>query len=451
MLHRLSRFPLVFAALFLLGWVCAAPAQDVGGQYRIVTTPPGANVTLNGNSKGQTPLALSGVEVGEQLLLIEKADHQPVRRTLHVAPNAREVIELVLAPLSALVIIDSNPQGAEVFIDSVSMGITPVLITDLPFGKHRVKITKSGFVTKEVEAKVDSRVPIKRVVDLTSNTATLELNSEPQDVQVLLNGADRGRTPVTLDRIPSGTVLLEMVEEGYLSYRQELRLDVGQTEQIRAVLTPIPGVLEIVTVPAEARIYVDDQFRGMSPLILKDVDPAEYSLLARKVGFEDMTRSVTVPRAASVIEEFRLTQTSGLLQITTQPAGVSIFVDGKLVGVTEAGTNATDRVSSPLRINYIEEGDHKLQLTKVGYFGRGQAISVVAQQTHTLHHTLKRRFIANYEVITSKGAVKGMFHEVDEDGAIRLEVSPGVIKTIQRSEIKSRRALRGSNIPPPPE
>ena len=424
-------------------------AQVEGGQFRIISTPPGAVVTLNGESMGQTPLALTGVSPGEHLLVIDKPDYKVIRRTLTVGSNDREIIEVSLKKLTGFVVIHSQPSGADVRINNASIGTTPVLITDLPFGSHRVSLSKSGSLPKDVDVKVESRVPVKKLITLTSNTATLELSSTPTGAQVLLNGADRGFTPVTLEGIPAGKVELQISEQGYQSYKQDIVLDVGQTEAIRAVLTAIPGTLQIVTVPPDARIYIDDVFRGMSPLLLENLAPDEYRVRAEKEGFDDRTRSVTVPIAASVVEELRLTQISGALEITTEPSGVSVLVDGVLLGVSEAGTNATDRVSSPLRISFIEEGDHALQLTKVGYFPTESEIQIERRETLTMHFALKRRFIPNYEVLTNTGLVIGMFHEIDGDGAVRLEVSPGVIKTIKKSDIRLRRALRGENIPPP--
>ncbi|MDA1045054.1 MAG: PEGA domain-containing protein, partial [Verrucomicrobia bacterium] len=400
-------------------------------------------------SMGVTPLALTGVAPGEHLLVIEKQDYRTVRRTLNAGPSNREIIDLNLMKLTGFLVVHSRPQGAEVSINDASVGVTPVLVTDLALGTYRVKLIKSGFLPKDVEIKLDTRIPMKRVIDLISNTATIELESLPSIARVLLNGADRGLTPLTLEGIPSGKIVLEISRHGYQTYRQEMALDVGQMERIRAVLTPIPSVLEIITVPPAARIYIDDQFRGMSPLVLTDIAPEEYSIRAEREGFEDFTRNVIVPQAASVVEELRMTQISGALEITTEPAGVSVLIDGKLVGVSEAGADVTDRISSPLRIDYIEEGDHSLQLTKLGYFEIQTDFTVERQETLNMHHALKRRFIPNYEVVTDKGLVTGMFHEIDSDGAIRLEVSPGVIRTIRQSEIKLRRALRGENIPPP--
>lgn len=442
-------------AIVLMAFLVVAPQvraqSDSGGQFRIATTPDKAMITLDGKSMGQTPMAVNGVTPGEHLLMIEKAGFETIRRTLNVGPNQREVLDLELVPIMALLVIDSMPQGADVLINEASRGRTPVLITDLPLGKYRVHLSKTGYVDKDIDLNLDSRVPVKKTIDMTSNAATLVLRSEPDSVRVILNGSDRGQTPLTLDRIPSGKVTLEMTASGYKPYRQEMVLDVGQKETIRAVLTPIPGQLDIVSIPTEARIYISDQFRGTSPLSLEDFTPGTYTIRAEKEGFDPLARSVTVPRSATVVEEFRMTQISGLIEITTEPDGVSVFLDGALVGTTESGTNETDRVSSPLLINYVEEGDHTLKLTRKGFFGRDVEISIERKQTITMHHDLRRRFIPNYEVITSKGSVKGVFHEIDADGAIRLEISPGVIKTIQPDDIRLRRALRGENIPSPEE
>ena len=426
--------------------------ENVGGQYRITTTPPGAEATLDGKSVGQTPLALSGIPPGEHLLVVALNGHHIARRTLNVIPNARNVVDITMKPITGWVIIDSSPNGAEVFVRGASRGMTPILLTDLLLGDHRVRLSKTGFVAKEIELSITDRVPIRKMVDMTSNAATLVLDSQPQAANVLLNGADRGVTPVTLDRIPAGKVVLEMAVDGYEGYRQELVLDAGQIEEIRAVLSPLPGSLEIVTIPDNVRIYIDDKFRGTSPLKLEKVEPKLYRIRAEKEGFDDLTTSVMVTRADELVEELRLEQTSGLLSITTEPDGVTVIIDGVIKGITQSQSNDTDRVSLPLRVQYIPEGEHALELTKKGYFSHKSDITIERLETLTQHEALKRRFIPNYEVITRKGTtVIGVFHEVDVDGSIRIEISQGVIKTIKKSDIRLQRALRGENIPTPEE
>lgn len=436
----------------LLAGLPSLAQNDAGGQYRITTTPPGAEATLDGKSVGQAPLALSGVPTGEHLLIVELNGHHIARRTLNVTPNARHVVDIALKPITGWVIIDSNPSGAEVFVRGASRGTTPILLSDLLLGEHRVRLSKTGFVAKEIDLRIDDRVPIKKMVDMNSNAATLVLDSQPQAANVQLNGADRGVTPVTLDRIPAGNVVLEMAVDGYESYRQELVLDAGQIEEIRAVLSPLPGSLEIVTIPDNVRIYIDETFRGTSPITLEKLEPKLYRIRAEKEGFDDLTTSVMVTRAAELVEELRLEQTSGLLSITTEPDGVTVSIDGVIKGITQSQSNDTDRVSLPLRVNYIPEGEHALELSKKGYFTHKSEILIERLETLTQHEALKRRFIPNYEVITQKGTtVIGVFHEVDLDGSIRIEISQGVIKTIKKSNIRLQRALRGENIPTPEE
>jgi hypothetical protein len=58
----------------------------------------------------------------------------------------------------------------------------------------------------------------------------------------------------------------------------------------------------------------------------------------------------------------------GALDIATDPAGASVYVDGTLVGRT------------PLTINTLSVGDHRLRLSKPGYLDNSRTVRIEAEQ-----------------------------------------------------------------------
>jgi hypothetical protein len=119
-----------------------------------------------------------------------------------------------------------------------------------------------------------------------------------------------------------------------------------------------------------------------------------------------------------------------------------VIIDGEEVGVTVAKPGETDRVSEPLRIDMLAEGRHEVQLTRKGYFGERFSITTERAKTVSLHKQLKKRFIPDCEVVTKSGVHRGVLQEVSPEGDVKLEVSPGIMRTIEASEIRFRRPLR---------
>jgi hypothetical protein len=283
---------------------------------------------------------------------------------------------------------------------------------------------------------------MKVFAELASNSARLTLNSEPEGARVIVNGVDRGTTPCIVDRIPEGETTIELTVEGYRPHKQQVKLVAGEQQTVTAVLEPIPAKLTIVTIPEGARIYVDNQFRGESPVTMDGLEPGEYRLRAERDGYEGMARTVELARGQDMVEEFRLPSNTGMLELMTEPAEVSVIIDGEETGVTVAKPGETDRVSEPLRIEQLSEGRHEVQLTRKGYFGDRFPVIIERAKTISLHKQLKKRFIPDCEVVTKSGVHRGVLQEVTPDGDVKLEVSPGIMRSIPADEIRFRRPLR---------
>lgn len=444
--RRQARALIASARAALIAAMLLSTARGEPAQVHIITEPAGATITVDGEPRGEAPVTLTNLAPGKHLLVAEKRNHATVRRTIDLISGARSSEEIRLEPILGLILIQSTPTGADVEIAGAHRGNTPALITDLPLGRYRARLSKPGYIPREIELKVEGRSPKKFDVTLTSDSAALALDSEPPGADVTLNGVARGETPCTIERIPSGAAKLELSLAGFEPYSESLKLSAGENQTITAVLKPIPSNLEIVSIPAGARIYVDNQFRGKAPVKMEKLTPGTYRVRAELKAHDIMLRNVEIGRAQNTVEEFRLLRNAGGIAITTEPADVNILLDGKNIGFTMADTNRTDRVSEPFSANLIPCGVHVLTLTKPGYYETKKEVNIVRDEIYTKHYRLARRFIPNYEVKTETEVYRGILIEVDAQRNVKLETHPGIFKTIMNAEIKSARPLRKDKI-----
>ncbi len=427
---------------FCLSLAVLSTAVGEPAQLHIISEPAGATITINGVKKGTAPLTLPTMTPGKHLVIAEKRDHATVRRTVTLVDGQRSSQEFRLQPILGLVLVHSTPSEADIEIKGAHRGTTPTLISDLPIGRYRARLSKPGFIAKEVEMNIEDRSPLKLDVVLTSDSASLALDSEPPGADVTLNGVARGETPCSVERIPSGDATLELSLAGFEPYSESLKLSAGESQTITAVLKPIPSDLEIVSIPAGARIYVNNQFRGKGPVSMTNLEPGTYRIRAELPAHEIMLRNVEIGRAQNIVEEFRLLRNAGGIAITTEPADVDVLLDGKNIGFTATDTNRTDRVSEPLSVDLIPCGVHVLTLTKPGYYETKTEIDIIRDEIFTKHYRLARRFIPNYEVKTETEVYRGVLIEVDAQRNVKLETHPGIFKTLMRGEIKSVKPLR---------
>jgi len=433
---------LVTLAMAAASSLLAAEPQEKGCQIRVSSDPPEAMVYCDGVLKDPTPVLLTE-KAGTHLIRVVKQGYRESRSSVSVADGQKAAIELKLEPVMGLVLINSSPSGADVQIDGADRGKTPMFVQNLPLGKYRLKASSPGYSPKEMDLVISDRTPMRLNVNLSSDSAMLDLSSKPDGAEVILNGIAKGKTPCVIDRIPSGSSQIEISMEGYVPYKQTLTLQAGQVEKMTAVLKSIPAELTVVTIPSKARIYVDNQFKGESPVTLSNLAPGEYRIRAELIGCEPLARTVKLGIKQKLTEEFRLMRDCGVLDITTEPAGAKVFIDGKECGVTAAKPSETDRVSEPLTVDFLAAGAHKIMVTKKGFFDATFEVTIEKSKTTTHHQQLKQRFIPDCEVRTITDEVfKGVLTEVDPQGNVKLELKPGVFKSIPAKNVKLRLPLK---------
>jgi hypothetical protein len=434
-----------FLAAVLLCWSHSwIVAQDnvSGCQMRVETDPPDATVLYDGVSKGAAPVLLSNLRPGDHLVSATKQGYKEVRRTVSLSQGQPTIVKLTLERVLGLVLIHSEPPESDVQINGADRGKTPLLITDLPVGKYRVRVSRAGHLPKEIDLEVADRTPVKIMASLTSDSATCVLTSEPAGASVTLNGVSKGTTPCTIDQIPAGSVAIEVAMDGYVPYSQNLKLVAGQKEELKVILKVVPCELRVESIPPGGRIYVENQFRGEAPLTINDLAPGTYRIRAELKGYEPMARDVELKQAQKLVEEFRLARDCGMFEITTVPAEVTVLIDGQQVGATKPKTAEDDGVSDSLSIDLLSIGEHQVKLTKKGYFDSSFTIEIEKEKTTIRHETMKRNFVPDYEVRTfGNEVIQGVLVEISQAGSIKLEIRPRIFRTIDFKDVKSRRPL----------
>jgi len=421
--------------------------EEPASFLRVVVTPPEANVTVDGEQQVQMPITLTNLVPGTHLIIANYPGYSELRRSIELGAGQRTVLQLQMEKLGGLLLLHSTPAGADVQVSGSDRGRTPCLLTDLPFGKHKIRFSKTGYLPRELEIDIADRVPQKLAVDLTSDSATLVLNSVPPGAQVTLNSISRGQTPCRLDKIPAGESVLEMSIDGYEPYRGTLKLAAGEIQELSPRLTAKPSDIRIVSIPEKARIYVNNQFQGEAPVDMKNLAPGSYRIRAELSGFEVLARSIELKQASHVVEEFRLQSNAGSLQVTTEPAGVQVFVNGQDKGATTSQEGQTDRISEPFKVELLPPGTYEIRLEKKGYAPATEKVTVERDKTATLQKALVRRFIPDCEVRTATDVHRGVLLEVDPAGNVKLEVRPGIVKTIPAADVRARIPIREDNKP----
>jgi hypothetical protein len=120
-----------------------------GGNVRVDSKPAGAQVKIDGESKGVTPLT---VQVGAGAHVMElSAGGEP--RVIPITVNSGETlgqyVELAGGSATGRLSVTSAPSGAAILIDGQPHGVTPGDLPDLAAGDHELILDLNGARTRQ--------------------------------------------------------------------------------------------------------------------------------------------------------------------------------------------------------------------------------------------------------------------------------------------------------------
>ena len=161
---------------------------------------------------------------------------------------ARGVPEPVSPPVAAVVelemgfgwlLVRTTPPGATVVVDGVDRGQTPLSLDDLPYGTHRISISRAGYgsETREVSLSRDAGVASVglELIEVGSATSavvgSIRVDSRPDGARVMLDGQLVGTTPVVVPDVASGTHRVRVERDGYQAW--VTTVDVPPSDQVR--------------------------------------------------------------------------------------------------------------------------------------------------------------------------------------------------------------------------
>jgi hypothetical protein len=223
------------------------------GGLKVTSDPAGAEVWIAEADKekarprkaGLTPLSLPNLAAGRHRLELRHGDWQPIHRTVEIV--AGSTLDLEFAWERALVSLESDPPGAEVYLGDRRLGraqqTTPFQI-ELPEGEYRFRARHPRLGEANQEAYIGGEggtASASNRVEFRFDYGSVTLESKPPGAAVVSSGMPLGRTPLTLPVVPPGDHRFELSKENHRSTSVSGTLEPGGALHFDATLTYDPA------------------------------------------------------------------------------------------------------------------------------------------------------------------------------------------------------------------
>jgi hypothetical protein len=270
---------------------------------------------------------------------IKKLKALPANTPKNTPPPApsQEMQSLGDVKVRGLVVIESEPSGAQIFLDDKAKGA----FATTPWsgsleGEHKIIVEKSGYKPMETRLAADPgklmvykaglpAIDYLGYVEVTSNTGA------GADVYIDDKAAGvKGKTPMR-EQLPPGKHVFWITQDGYDEYKEEVEIAPGTTNTVvKAVLKGGPvGKLNINGYGVEsAAIYVDGKLLCERGPCLKSVSEGSHEVSVQREGYKSYTRRISIVAK---------TETSVKVGLAKTPSRTDAIVAYVLAGSFAAG------------------------------------------------------------------------------------------------------------------
>ncbi len=273
----------------------------------VQSDPAGAEVRNQGMNLGQTPLFVSSLPTDATYTFeLSRGGYRSVKVPVRVEGRRPVVVNERLMIDSGSLECLTEPAGAEVVVNGIAHGVTPVVVENVAKGNATVSFRLAGYrsETRQLVISPDGRRQTVSV-KLMGLPATLRITSTPEGARVFVDDNYQGKTPTSAPQLAAGEHKVRVELDGHATQERTVRVENGGDTTESFEMESVLGRIEIVTVPAGAKVSLDGKAVGTTRTIegsaksavlaIEKVSAGERAIVVTAPGCQDVARKVKVP------------------------------------------------------------------------------------------------------------------------------------------------------------
>jgi formylglycine-generating enzyme required for sulfatase activity len=279
------------------------------------------------------------------------------RRFWILTTAAAVVVLIVVAVISQLnsVSLDIEPTDARLRVPGTLLSIhTSGHLLLLP-GNHVIRAEHDGYVPAQVNVLVRNGAPASARLRLTKLPGTLRIDTADIAAIVSIDGVESGRAPGVIT-MPPGSHTITLRAPRHVDYIAAVEIQgAGVSQNLKAVLQPSWGTLQISAIPAGAQVTVDGVDSGATPTVV-DAPSGVRQIRISASNLKTWESSVVLKAGEALnVGPITLGQPDAHLTLSSVPSGAEVTIGG------------THRGRTPIEVDLPAGIQHELVVNSPGY------------------------------------------------------------------------------------
>ena len=271
-------------------------------------------------------------------------------------------------------IVKADQADATIYIDGTAMNFGEASKLVDEGTTHTYKIECDMYHAETGSVTVNEKTVINKTLRPAFGYINISTSPE-QGAKVSVDGKYIGVSPITTDKLASGTHTVRVMKEMYKMKEQSFTVNDGQTTNANITMTA-NFVNVTVNTDSQSDIYVDEEYKGKGRWTGR-ISEGSHIFEARKANHKASKKTIDLVLGKNETITLEAPKPiNGSIEINSSPMEANIYIDGKNYGTT------------PNYINEIIIGTHELKLEKQGCTTITKSITIKEGETLSVNEKL---------------------------------------------------------------
>jgi hypothetical protein len=290
-----------------------------------------------------------------------------------------EIAKAMTAGKKGDLYITTEPSGATVEIDGQKIsGQTPLTLQGFPAGEHRIIARGyNHFGSKTITLEPDDLLKVQ--ISMSEGEGCLKVFTTPAGATVLLDGVNKGQTPIKIEKVAAGEHSLRLEIRGYLLKDAAVSVNTDETANFSAIMEPA-AYLTLTAKPLTATILINDHKAGTGQISAYEVAAGSVNIQVEAPGCDVYRITEKLSTGQTRKLDIQLVSSFATLEVTSDPPGAQVLINDKPAGTT------------PYSNDRLLPGAYKVRLELEGHDEYETEVEAVKAETKSVKAALVSKF-----------------------------------------------------------